>query len=78
MSNAFYAISRIFRYKEKKVGIMILTVTVIVIVSLPEHAFATPCIGPQISTCDCRGTIVDCESGLTAIPGGVPSSTTFL
>ncbi|CAC5369489.1 unnamed protein product [Mytilus coruscus] len=58
---------------------MILTVTVIVIVSLLEHAYSIPCIGLQISTCDCTGTIVDCSfKSLTAIPEGVPMNTTEL
>ncbi|VDI43072.1 Hypothetical predicted protein [Mytilus galloprovincialis] len=58
---------------------MILTVAVIVIVSLLEHAYSVPCIGFQISRCDCTGTKVDCSfKGLTAIPEGVPINTTEL
>lgn len=69
----------ISRYKEKKAGIMIFTVTVIVIFSLLEHMFALPCIGPQGSTCDCRGTKVNCNfKSLTAIPDDVPLNTTSL
>ncbi|CAC5359192.1 unnamed protein product [Mytilus coruscus] len=54
-------------------------VTFFLIVSSLQDAYAVTCSEPQLSMCDCEGTVIDCISrGLDAIPNNIPSDTTAL
>ncbi|CAC5423858.1 unnamed protein product [Mytilus coruscus] len=46
---------------------------IVIVISL-KMTRAVPCIGPEMSSCDCSGILANCEyRGLTEIPGNIPA-----